>query len=507
MNLISSKHCRHIFEELYLNVTCWVIFCLALFGLAACTVEPQTPSPEASQTITPTVVFTRTPRPKRSVTPNPTLSPSSVPSPVSPISVLGIESADLQGATLRFWHPWQNDAGAYLQRLLDEFNRTNSWEIHVEAVVYNGWGPMEETLKMAVLTDERPNIVVGYSHQLRRWVVSTGGFVDLDNYVHDPIWGYSPSQQEDFYPEVWAQDIDEPQNDHPGQIRLGLPWYRTGYVLIYNRTWAKELGFNEPPQTAHDLRAQACRAAEANLRDSDPANDGKGGWMLTTDPALLESWIMAYDGTLTAPDGNGYRLHTSQAEQALDEIQRAYREKCAWLNVVPYPQDKFAGRGALFYGASLAELDVIQQSMQQVQNLDEWDVLPFLGPDGQQVIGISGPSLAMLPAAPKEQLASWLFIQWLVSPENQARWVEYVRELPASASVPGQLDPSAEVLAQWESALQLMPYIRGEPANASWGSVRWAFSEAIEWLLLGDMEPAQVLEILDQLALEVYNQE
>ena len=69
--------------------------------------------------------------------------------------------------------------------------------------------------------------------------------------------------------------------------------------------------------------------------------------------------------------------------------------------------------------------------MAAADNADTWTVLGFPGPDQTGVV-IYGSSYVVLKSTPQQQLASWLFVRWLLSPENQMKWVEVTGLFPLS---------------------------------------------------------------------------
>jgi hypothetical protein len=53
-------------------------------------------------------------------------------------------------------------------------------------------------------------------------------------------------------------------------------------VLVYNQSWARELGINQAPRSPGELAAQMLPAAAEKLQDNDIYNNGTGGmWYLT----------------------------------------------------------------------------------------------------------------------------------------------------------------------------------------------------------------------------------
>ena len=114
--------------------------------------------------------------------------------------------------------------------------------------------------------------------------------------------------------------------------------------------------------------------------------------------------------------------------------------------------------------------------------------------------------LKAVPGNSEKQLAAWLFVRWLASPEIQARWVLATGTLPTRISVLSLLKDKPEGSRQWEKALGLLPYAQVEPSFASWRTLRWALTDAMTQLLTPGFSGSQIpalLKELDQLAEEV----
>ena len=94
---------------------------------------------------------------------------------------------------------------------------------------------------------------------------------------------------------IWDQDSLD-------GYRYGIPAQRTAKVMIYNRTWAKELGFDDLPATPEDFEKQTCAAYNALLNDNNKDNNGLGGWVIDNDAMTMASWAAAFGTDL---DTNG----------------------------------------------------------------------------------------------------------------------------------------------------------------------------------------------------------
>ncbi len=355
-----------------------------------------------------------TPRPSPTVT-------------LQPTSAITIKPEELRGALIRFWHPWSGSLGQVTDRLVQEFNLTNSWGILVTAVPYPGYDALENNLETAFQTSAAPQVTLGYLHQSLAWDKSHN-LVDLLPYVNDPQWGLTTTEQADFYPLFWSQDVVDGR-------RLGIPAFRSGQLLLYNQSWAKELGFEQPPADPDQFMQQACAGASANQRDRLPDNDATGGWIISTDYSAILSWIYAFGGEVLKSPEPGlsqsvYQFDTPQNEETFTFLRAAYQNSCAWLPESGNPENEFARRLGLFSTASLLDLPYQEEAFRSANNPDQWTVLAFPSPELHPAFDVYGPSYVLLPASAQQQLAAWLFVRWLAAPQQQARLVEASGALP-----------------------------------------------------------------------------
>ena len=70
---------------------------------------------------------------------------------------------------------------------------------------------------------------------------------------------------------------------------------------------------------------------------------------------------------------------------------------------------------------------------------------------------VYGSSYILFESDDPDQLAAWLFVRWLLSPENQADWVNSAGLFPLQASTMGLLTDYAAGHPQWAEAVNLLP--------------------------------------------------
>jgi len=493
---------------LFYGITLGLAFVLAFFSIYR---HENTTSGTISTTATQVILSqAETPTPgstKAQARNTPTLLPAIPPTPNEKTpSALGVTADQLRGVQVNLWHPWTGANGAALQTILDEFNSTNQWGITVQASPYEGFGRLDEAMESALLTNTQPDVIVDYGYQARHWD-GVDALVDQTPYVNDPVWGMTSDEQADFYPSFWAEDLVT--NTTTGQARrLGIPFYRSAYVLYYNQSFAHELGYPKPPITAEDFRVRACAAAQFISKQGDKSNRGLGGWLINPQPGELIGWIYAFGGGITNPQSDDYLFNTPDTLQAFRYLKGLQDSGCAWLDTSVDAQSAFANRHALFIVGSLFDIYTQREAFAQAGNTDEWVVLPFPS-SNQPAVDTYGPSILITRSNPTKQLAAWLVTKWLVYPLNQSEWVQALETYPTRLSSLGYMDGSTVSNPQWAQALNLIPDARSEPSLASWRVMRWALEDVISQLFdpkfSADQIPA-LLEKLDSVAAEIYSQ-
>jgi multiple sugar transport system substrate-binding protein len=403
-------------------------------------------------------------------------------------SSLGVEAEALASITVDVWHPWYGVPASLFDSQVTEFNSANPWGILVRARSFQNFAELYEQASAAVHGPDRPDVVVGLPEYAVEWHAQ-GAVVDLNPYLADPLYGLSGAEIADFPAVFWAQD-------QAGDVRLGMPAQRTARLLLYNRTWASELGYENPPVTAQEFQEQACKANLSMRADVDPQNDGRGGWLIDTHPVTALSWLLAFGGG--AQESSGFRFLTPENIEAARFVKGLSEDGCAWRTQSLEPLTRFVDRSALFATASLDDLPDLARAFASAGSLDQWTVLPFPGAEGS-VLVIYGSSYILFESDDAEQLAAWLFVRWLLSPENQADWVNSAGLFPLQASTMSLLADYAAGHPQWAQAVNLLPQGRTTPQLAAWRTVRVALGDGFTFMFRVDTPVGQVPTMLAQL--------
>jgi ABC-type glycerol-3-phosphate transport system substrate-binding protein len=435
-------------------------------------------------------LFACQPAPGSGQTPTP--RPSKTPKPAALTgngSRLGVEKEALRGLTIQAWYPWFGVEASLFESQVREFNGSNEWGIVVEPTSQLNYTQLFETVTTSLPTPDRPDVVIAFPEHGLAWYAS-GRVVDLNQYINDELYGWTAADLQDFPPVFWAQDSS-------GEKRLGLPAQRSARFILYDVTWARGLGFDSAPSTADEFRAQACSAHQSMLADQVRQNDAQGGWLVDTDPMTAFSWLTAFGGGVL--EENDYRFLTPKNIAALRFVKQLYDDGCAWTAQPGADLDAdFAARTALFATGSLEDLADQSRAFATAANGDTWTVLSF--PGGQQSgLAVYGSSYFVLKSTPEEQLAAWLFVRWMLSSENQAKWVETTGLFPVRTSSLDLLGAYRASHPQWAAALDLLPEAQIQPQLASWRKVRVMLGDGFDNMFRLNIPAGRVAEVLVQM--------
>ena len=459
---------------------------LIVLGLLAAACQPTAAG--SSQTSTPG-------------TPTPTPKPTSTPTPnYTPTPDISVDAAALKGVHVRFWYPWTGALDQTISNLVNQFNQQNQWGIFVELTGFGGQDILNSTVSSAFQSGgQLPDVVVASTDTLNMWQQTTGQLVDLTPYVNQPSTGMTAQEVTDFFPVFWKQDVVAGQ-------RLGVPAYGSGIVMFYNDSWAQALGFESYPTTTDDFKTQVCAAAQANLKDATRINDGLGGWIINTSPLIDLSWLKAF-GFSDLPDTglSDFQFHTTVSETVLTYLRDLTSQGCAWMASDTDPYQYFAQRLALIYTGTVEDTIAQDSTNQRLAAPDDWTVFPFPGKGGIPVVYTFGQSYGLFSSNLTEQMASWLFIKWLLSTQNQVSMVEASGSYPLTNSALTALANYAGQHPAWQKTTAWLGEAIPAPTAAEWGTVSNILQDSFWWnyqapiMYASSGTPPAIGDILDQL--------
>ncbi|MFN2302719.1 MAG: extracellular solute-binding protein [Anaerolineales bacterium] len=371
----------------------------------------------------------------------------------------------LAGVSVEFWHIYYGEHGDGMQSLVDEFNISNPYGIQVEALAQGSYPDIEYMVDSGKQSKNLPNVVLAYTNKLLDWY-HEDVIADITPYIQDMKYGLTSAEMDDLFPH-----LKRAVKTRDGAW-IAYPMTQSANVLVYNFTWAEDLGFWEPPQTSDELKTLVCTAAEA-AQNVEVGFEGKGGMVYVANASNWLQWLYAFNGHELNESGTAYNFYTQEAIDASMFLLDLKDNACLYL-YDGYPNPLQAQRTAMISMSSTAGIPYYTAAFRRADNSDLWGFIAAPGPDGKKAVDSFQQMLGVLKGSPEEELASWLFIKWLTSPEIQARWLKINRGYYGThySSDSYLLDYAAEN-AVWASGAELIKYGFSEPETfPAWSSVR-----------------------------------
>jgi ABC-type glycerol-3-phosphate transport system substrate-binding protein len=468
------------------NTAKFITFIVSLsFMLGACTNTTQK-SLETSGS-TGTIPTQKIPDPAQAQTLTPEAIPPSATSTRS--AYMEIDEGSLKGITLDFVHPWSGETAKALQALVNEFNKVNEWGINVLVNSSGGNETLYDQLQENLGTDAMPDIVAINPYLAHR-LEDDHYWLDITEYLHDEQWGIAQTEI-DMIPEVFLHQ------SKVGSGMLGMPIGISTSALYYNQTWAKELGFSNPPSTPGELQQQACAAAQTKKTDNDIENNGTGGMWINSTPISVISWYKAFGGSI--PDGSEITQFNDQAAvESFTYIKELFDLSCAWIGRQPTPYDYFATRYTLVYPGNLEDMDLQANAFVKAGSQDEWILIPYPTLDGNGSYLVDGSTLLISVAKPETQLASWLFVRWLSSSPAQQVFSNTSLYWPLQLSSVMTMDDLLAEHPQFDDMAMDVSKAFTAPSYPAWAMDRMVLQDAFWQYLTGYQQNLpDVLTLLD----------
>lgn len=409
-----------------------------------------------------------------------------------------IDSLNISGITVPFWHQQTGSREEALINLITEFNTTNQFGIVIEPTNQGDIDDIFDKMNQGFLEDDIPGIVEATPYQAASYQ-RFEGLVSLEPYIENALYGLSDRDQADFI-DSFEQENRLPQFDND---TFGVTLNRSMLLLYYNTSRLATLGVDAPPRSLVDFEEVACAATNSD--------NGLYGLNLSGSPDEMIAFIMANGGEIYNEAIDQYQFNTPEAESAMAMLQNLVREGCAILptGTVDNLSDFAAGQ-TLFALDTTTNIPFYQSAIANNNALTatvpiDWSVAPLPYSGFEPVQYFDGVSLYIPQSSPEEQLAAWIFAQFMMFAESQTAWVEVSNELPLRSSTKLNLEEYIEDNPPFATALDLAQYGQGSPPIAKFDEVEQAIAAAYSAILAEEADLITILDTLENAANTILN--
>lgn len=315
-----------------------------------------------------------------------------------------------EGIEIQFWHAMGGSTTEVVEKICADFNESNEYGITVVPTYQGGYGDLHSKLMAALQTDDIPNLAQAYGNNIIIYTQSDK-VVKLDDFITSPNYGV-----ENFEDILAGYRLEN--SSYPDGSFYSLPFNKSTEVLYYNKTFFEANGL-EVPTTWDELKDVAMEASDII---------GKPAFGYDSLANLFITWTQQAGGEYTNADGE-VLFNNDAAREALqyfvDGTNGGYFRTAGEDRYMSGP---FNNEDAvMFIGSTSGSAYIGSDTF-------EWDAAQVPMGKERKVIQ-QGSNMFMLDGATDEEnIATFIFMNYLMSPEVTAYWAMNSGYLPVRQS-------------------------------------------------------------------------
>lgn len=356
------------------------------------------------------------------------------------------EEFDLTGEyEITFWA--KNDTNktqtAIYEQAIADFEKLYP-NITVNLRLYTDYGKIYNDVITNISTNTTPNVCITYPDHIATYLTGTNLVVPLDELLVDEKYGLGGSEVRFDAPtqeEIIPQFLEECYID--GHC-YAVPYMRSTEACYINKTYVEALGYTLPKELTWDFIWEVSEAAMAQ--------DAEGNYLVNGQKVLIPFIYKSTDNMMIqmlkqkdagySTENGDILLFNDTTEELLYTIaEHAESGAFSTFKISSYPANFLnAGQcifaidstaGATWMGTNAPLLDIAEDKVVEFET--EVMAIPQFDPQHSQMIS-QGPSVCIFNKEdPQEVLASWLFVQYLLTNEVQTAYAETEGYVPVTS--------------------------------------------------------------------------
>jgi len=393
-----------------------------------------------------------------------------------------MDTLDPSVSEVHLWHSLTGTREQALRNIASSYERSNPYGIRVRVEFHSA---LHKEILASVSAGTPPDVVVAPCQRVAEYAAA-GWVVPLTEYVKSARYGLTALERLDLQPTSLGGCLSASTNQ-----ALGLVFDSRMVVMYYNADWLRELGADSPPRTWEAFRA-LCNEA----RDVDA---GTWGYSAAVDGSLVLNWILGLGGSALDTDSQQASLDSPESVASLSVLRDTLHDDCGFcLSGSSSEARGWESGKVLFSFGMTAELP---GRAAEPPSFD-WDIAPVPHLTDEPVLSAQGCTLGILRSTPRQQLAAWLLLKWLMQPSKDAQWVLASGSLPMLRSTRylPEIETFLEALPQFSTAFDLITYAKPEPSLPEWPEIRALLAGAAQIICQQRIDPVQALTPADSAA-------
>ena len=316
--------------------------------------------------------------------------------------------------------------------------------VTVNLRLYTDYGRIYNDVITNIATQTTPNVCITYPDHIATYLTGgTNTVVPLEDFMRDEKWGLGGSMVNFDAPtaeEVVPKFLAECKI---GGVTYALPYMRSTEAVYVNKTFVEKLGFTLPETLTWDFVWQVSEAAMKKDANGNFLVNGQKVLIpfiyKSTDNMMIQYLNQKQAGYSTA-DGE-ILIFNDDTRAFLKEIaQHAATKAFSTFKISSYPANFLnAGQcifacdstaGATWMGSDAPLIDIAEENLVKFETAVM--TIPQLTPEQPSMIS-QGPSVCIFNKEdPQEVLASWLFMQYLLTNDVQIAYAQTEGYVPVT---------------------------------------------------------------------------
>lgn len=302
--------------------------------------------------------------------------------------------------------------------------------IKVNLKLYTDYGRIYSDVITNIATGTTPNVCISYPDHIATYLTGENVVVPLRELIDHKEYGLGKSSLEFSSPsedEIIPKFLEEGKI---GGVQYALPFMRSTEACYVNRTYVEKLGFELPEKLTWDFIWEVSDAATAKDADGNYTVNGKNvliPFIYKSTDNMMIHLLAQHEAGYSTDRGDVLIFNDTTEELLYDLAEHVKKGAFSTFKISGYPANFLnAGQcifaidstaGATWMGPDAPLMDIPEE------NLVDFDIevleIPQVDVNDPKMIS-QGPSICLFNKEdPQEVIASWLFMQFLLTNEVQ----------------------------------------------------------------------------------------
>ena len=315
--------------------------------------------------------------------------------------------------------------------------------IKVNLRLYTDYGRIYNDVITNIATDTTPNVCITYPDHIATYMTGENTVVPLDELFDHPKYGLGGSEVRFDGPkenEIVPKFLSECMF---GGSTYAVPYMRSTEACYVNKTYVEKLGFTLPDVLTWEFVWEVSEAAMKKDADGNFAINGQKVMIpflyKSTDNMMIQMLAQKDAGYSTA-SGEVLLFNDTTTELLTEIAEHSANKAFNTFKMIGYPANYLnAGQcifavdstaGATWMGSDAPLVDIPQDKLVEFETVVR--MIPQFDTQNPEMIS-QGPSMCIFNRDdPQEVLASWLFMQFMLTNEVQIAYAQTEGYVPVT---------------------------------------------------------------------------